>query len=139
MEQIRKKGRRLLNIVSPSFIKRGLGVSFLIISLLTGCRNMTEAYVYSGKIQGTAILIGVVNGDYSGIRVNLDSVVVTGSLTTNVTGAFAFTDLPDGTYNIECLKSGFTTGNATNINIVNSSSWSGSVTLTPGVPPEPPE
>lgn len=115
-------------------------MSFIVISLLfTGCRNMKEAYVYGGKIQGTAVLIGVVDGNYSGIRVNMESLVVTSSVTTNATGVFAFTDLPDGTYSLECLKSGFSTGNVSSIGIVKSSSWTGTVYLTPGQPPEPPE
>lgn len=115
-----------------------LMVMMLMMALFSGCRNMPEEYVYGGKISGTAILIGVIDNNYAGISVHLSSSVITSSLTTTSTGGFAFTDLPDGTYSLDCTKGGYATENVSGIVIEKSNSWSGTVYLTPDAPPSPP-
>ena len=105
--------------------------------LFTGCRNMPESYVYGGKVSGTAILVGSLDGDYSGVSANLTSAGVTGSVSTLSNGKFAFTDLPDGTYSVACYKSGYATSNQTGI-INKSSEWDGVFYLNPNMPPDPP-
>ena len=118
-------------------------ISFILlfayfIFMMTACRNMQEEYVYGGKISGSVILIGVIDNDYSGITVYLSSSVITSSVTTLASGAFSFTDLQDGTYQIDCSKAGYATKNVTGISIEKSSSWTGTVYLTPDAPPSPP-
>lgn len=124
----------LIKKILPTFI-----LFLLFIGLFTGCRNMQESYVYGGKIEGNIVLIGVINGDYQGVSVNLTSTGGTSAaVKTSATGIFGFTDLPDSTYTVVAKKSGYSTVTVDNIILEKSGSWSGTLTLTPGSAPPPP-
>ena len=111
----------------------------LVAVFFAGCRNMQESYVYGGKISGTVVLIGVINGDYQGVSVNITSTGGTSAgIKTTATGIFGFTDLPDSTYTVVAKKSGYSTVTVNNIMLQKSGSWSDTLTLTPGSAPPPP-
>ena len=108
--------------------------------LFFGCSNMQEGYVYGGIIKGRAVLIGEQSENYSGVKVNLNSSVVSSSVTTLADGRFVFTDLPDGIYEIICSKNPFSTANVININVNKSNENNvGDLLLTPPMPPDAPE
>ncbi len=109
-------------------------------AFLAGCRNSQESYAYGGKIKGRVVLVGVTDGDYSGVKVAIKSTAVNTVLTTLLDGKFSFTDIPDGTYSITCTKTLCATANMTGIVIEKSSEKDiGNLLLNPSLPPGIPD